>query len=285
MANKFPLTLNTVDKQIEELPSGDNLNLTGAAIISVGDITSTGAIEAASITVGGVDITTLGFSGDYDDLTNKPVLPINLSDLVNDVGFLTAQTDSQTIGLVGNTLSISNGNSISLTSILPTDVSQLINDVGYITDITLETINELSDVSTIDATDGQALIYNATQGEWEAGTLSVLFNITGDDSTVRTIAPGSIIQISGLGDINTASDADADIVISNTSTLATVTDRGSSTTNAIEVGGLTTTGVLRMASFTTAERNALTAANGDVIYNTDDNKFQGYENGGWANLI
>jgi hypothetical protein len=40
-----------------------------------------------------------------------------------------------------------------------------------------------------------------------------------------------------------------------------------------------------MASFTTTERNALTPENGDIIYNTTDNKFQGYENGAWANLI
>jgi hypothetical protein len=36
---------------------------------------------------------------------------------------------------------------------------------------------------------------------------------------------------------------------------------------------------------TTTQRNALTAANGMVIYNTTDNKFQGYENGAWASLI
>ena len=36
---------------------------------------------------------------------------------------------------------------------------------------------------------------------------------------------------------------------------------------------------------TTTERNALTAVNGMLIYNSSDNKFQGYENGGWANLI
>jgi hypothetical protein len=44
-------------------------------------------------------------------------------------------------------------------------------------------------------------------------------------------------------------------------------------------------GPLRMARFTTAERDALVAQNGDVIYNTTDNKFQGYENGSWTNLI
>ena len=42
---------------------------------------------------------------------------------------------------------------------------------------------------------------------------------------------------------------------------------------------------LIVANVTTTERDALTAANGMIIYNTTDNKFQGYENGAWANLI
>jgi predicted acyltransferase (DUF342 family) len=41
----------------------------------------------------------------------------------------------------------------------------------------------------------------------------------------------------------------------------------------------------RLASFTTTQRNALTAVNGDLIYNSTLNKFQGYENGAWANII
>lgn len=51
------------------------------------------------------------------------------------------------------------------------------------------------------------------------------------------------------------------------------------------VGNVKTSGFVQFGSFTTAERNALTPANGMIIYNSDDNKFQGYENGGWANLI
>jgi hypothetical protein len=38
-------------------------------------------------------------------------------------------------------------------------------------------------------------------------------------------------------------------------------------------------------SLTTTQRDALTAENGMIIYNTTTNKFQGYENGAWANLI
>ena len=43
--------------------------------------------------------------------------------------------------------------------------------------------------------------------------------------------------------------------------------------------------VLKLSNLTTTERNALTAANGMIIYNATTNKFQGYENGSWADLI
>ena len=36
-------------------------------------------------------------------------------------------------------------------------------------------------------------------------------------------------------------------------------------------------------SYTTTERDALTAANGMLIYNTTDAKVQVYEDGGWRN--
>jgi hypothetical protein len=41
----------------------------------------------------------------------------------------------------------------------------------------------------------------------------------------------------------------------------------------------------RLASLTTGQRDALTPVNGDLIYNLSLNKFQGYENGAWVNLI
>lgn len=52
---------------------------------------------------------------------------------------------------------------------------------------------------------------------------------------------------------------------------------------AVEVAG--TTGSLLLGRLTTAERDALTAVNGMIIYNSSVDKFQGYENGIWANLI
>lgn len=60
--------------------------------------------------------------------------------------------------------------------------------------------------------------------------------------------------------------------------------------NALISGSVTGTDVVATSTFqfpglTTAERDALTPVNGMMIYNTSINKFQGYENGGWVNLV
>ena len=45
-----------------------------------------------------------------------------------------------------------------------------------------------------------------------------------------------------------------------------------------------TTAPFQVGSFTTSSRNALAAQNGQVIYNIDTNKFQGYAAGTWVDL-
>lgn len=49
-------------------------------------------------------------------------------------------------------------------------------------------------------------------------------------------------------------------------------------------GAVTAQSFVQFGSLTSTERNALTPANGMVIYNTTNNKFEGYQNGGWINL-
>lgn len=53
MANRVPLILNTSAGQLQELPVGDDLDLTNSNISSVASITSTGGITANSAVISG----------------------------------------------------------------------------------------------------------------------------------------------------------------------------------------------------------------------------------------
>ena len=78
MADKFPLIANTSAQQIQEISSGDNLNLSGNSIVGVVSITASG-----NISVGG----TLS----YEDVTN-----------IDSVGIVTARSGIDVTGGVIN---------------------------------------------------------------------------------------------------------------------------------------------------------------------------------------
>jgi hypothetical protein len=83
------------------------------------------------------------------------------------------------------------------------------------------------------------------------------------------------------------------LTVNNLNVTGTITSQGSGTPEIFSDNEiLLTAGTrvevssspLKMASFTTAERDLLTAINGDVIYNETLNKFQGYANGTWVDF-
>ena len=79
MADRFPLIVDSSALQIKELPSGDNLDLTGNSITGVVNITASGDVAGATGTfTGNVSI---GGTLTYEDVTN-----------VDSVGVITAQT-------------------------------------------------------------------------------------------------------------------------------------------------------------------------------------------------
>lgn len=57
------------------------------------------------------------------------------------------------------------------------------------------------------------------------------------------------------------------------------------TNSSVGIEIVSTTKALLLSRMTSAQEAALTAVNGLVIYNTDTNKFRGYENGAWVNLV
>ena len=87
------------------------------------------------------------FSGDYDDLTNKPSIPTKVSDLTNDSGFISSYTETDPIfsasaasGITSSDISSWNNKSTfsgdydDLTNkpTIPTATSDLTNDSGFI---------------------------------------------------------------------------------------------------------------------------------------------------------
>ena len=163
MANRFPLILDTTDNnKIKELPSGDNLDLTGSGINAVEAITSSSTVTSKDIKITGYttserdaltpvrgqfiyNTSSDSFQG-YAGSTWQSFQGINYTDLIvttasasgngslsynNNTGVFTftpADTVAQSLSLVGNNLAISGGNTISLASLAGVNTFVALND-------------------------------------------------------------------------------------------------------------------------------------------------------------
>jgi hypothetical protein len=164
--------------------------------------------------------------------------------------------------------------------------------------------SQLTDLSvTTDGTPagGGSLTYNNSSGEFtfvpaDVGSGGGGGNVV-DDTNPQLGGDLSLnnYNITGTGNINTTGNAtfsggtvSADTFTSSGSGAPVLTSASTITLTAPDgliVTGGATGGAFRLPSFTTTQRNALTASNGDMIYNTTTNKAQVRENGAWVNLI
>ena len=201
--------------------------------------------------------------------------------------------DDSTLMVDGvNNLVVSNVNNTSVTTGLATvsnatraDLRFNYNAVGASANTVLGQINFQDNTlnkATIQGRQGNIYITAADNGAkgvtiYEThsvhGGMKLRINPT---NTVFT-EPTEALQVDGNAIISGVIDAASfrGSLVADDST--TIVDAINST---ITVGSF-----VQFGSMTTAQRNALTAANGMVIYNTTLNKFQGYENGAWASLI
>jgi hypothetical protein len=103
--------------------------------------------------------------------------------------------------------------------------------------------------------------------------------VTGDRIEVRKL--GLVTTIRGLSD----SDSDTRIQVEESADDDTIRfDAAGTEVLALENSKSAFSNAVQLASMTTTQRNALTATNGMVIYNTTDNKFQGYANSTWVDF-
>jgi hypothetical protein len=128
-----------------------------------------------------------------------------------------------------------------------------------------------------------------------ANTGNVVFTgytIDSDDSSALTFTPSLVMQsdLSVENDLTVRQDA---IIENNLSVLGEFTTQGSGipeifSDNEIQLSAgdrvVITASPLQFASFTQAEVDALLAENGDLLYNSTTNTFQGYANGSWVDL-
>jgi hypothetical protein len=168
----------------------------------------------------------------------------------------------------------------------------------------------------VGATDGQALVWNDANTRWQPGDAVQTLGLTGTD---LSISGGNTVDLSGIvGDTvgnfsfaNSIIDTDdsseititpavriqSDLEVDNSLTvnndLLVNGNIVTQSTDAPEVFSETeifltattrvevTQSPFKLASFTDAQRDALTAENGDMIYNTTNNRPEMYVNGAW----
>ena len=98
------------------------------------------------------------FSGNYNDLTNKPLIPTKTSNLINNSGFITKTVNDLTNYTLSNALSTvattGNYNDLNNKPTIPTKTSDLINDTEFITNATntLQNYTLSSDLATVATT-------------------------------------------------------------------------------------------------------------------------------------
>ena len=166
-------------------------------------------------------------------------------------------------------------------------------DVSSTQTLTNKTVSGVSATMTANVSGGNIVT---------AGQVSATGNITGNffvgnGSLLTGIAAGGYgnanvaanLAAFGSNPVSTTGNVTAGNFIGNvvgggagTPTISSATNLDLSAASAVRViGG----GTFRLPSLTTAQIANTIAANGDMIYNSSVNKFQGYEGGAWANII
>ena len=237
--------INPAEGQILKYTSGTWINVTPAVVDGV-------ALNDLSVTN---DATGAGAGAlAYDSGTGEfTFTPADLSGAIS----LTSLSLSQAAASGGGTLAYDNTSGAFTFS--PANLSTYAQTSSLPTSIT--------ELGVTDGTNGQVL---TTDGSGNF-TFSSAGGGASYDQDLNTT--DSVVFAAVSADTFSNASAGAPIVTSATTITLDAPD-----------GTIVQNGPFRLPSLTTTQRNALTAVNGDMIYNSTDNKAQVRENGSWINL-
>jgi len=129
-------------------------------------------------------------------------------------------------------------------------------------------------LNTGTATNNQILSWTGTDYDWITGTGGASF-----DQNLNTTDSVEFAGLTVNGPLETTT-AGTPTVTANSNL---VLEAGGSVT--VQKNSSNAGGGFRVASLTSTQRNALAAANGEIVYNTSTNKLQTYENNSWEDVI
>jgi|TARA_B110000858_G_scaffold124207_1_gene141643 hypothetical protein len=234
---------------------------TGAFTYTPPDLNSFVQLSAFSVTV---DSAQSGGSLSYDDVGGFTFRPANLSGY-SQLTDLSVTTDGTPAG--GGSLSYNN--SSGEFTFVPADVSS--GGGGDVVDDTSPQLGGDLDVNNyqIQSTSGNVVIAAA------GGAVS----LTGDTGDMSFTNTGSgIFSFAGTVNATTfTSSGSGAPVLTSASTITLEAPDG------VIITGGASGGTFRLPSFTTTQKNALTAANGDIIYDSTTSQAQVYE-GSWTSI-
>ena len=265
-----------------------DLSITGQEIVGDGDINITGDITASGAGTG--IITANRFIGDITGAVSGAVTGNVTGDVTgNTTGYHTGDMTGSVFGndstvIVDGTSNTLNGNIDN------------INTLTYATPLSIT--NKSASSANINFVNNAAAssMGLTIKAEDEKGLLTFTRNSTSDLSGDNNLIYGGVYF--GVDDSNGRTDTA--IMLGYEDKLVWAVDEGGTppelqhmifnSDGNLGVGTFTPTskldvaGDVKIGSFTTAERDALTGANGMMIYNTTNSRFQIFEGGNWLNM-